>query len=191
MTQTVRRHGCGVAAVVAALLTTGLGGTARGQDLESFDRVAARVKLGATIKVTCTDGRELKGRLTQLSPSTLDILSKGTTTELRAGEIRSIYRQKPKPWTRNVLIGLGAGAALGFAAAPPGDHCLVCGPGFTVFAMGLTGGIGAGIGALFAAATSERSTLVYDVKTASSSVQLGVSPVVTPRRQGVMLTVRF
>lgn len=183
MTQTPRRYGADIVVTVATLLATALGGTARGQDLGSFDQVAARVQLGATIKVTCTDARELKGKLTQLSPSTLIILSNGTTTELRAGEIRSIYRQKPKPWTRDMLIGLGAGAAFGYAMADGSELKYMSATGFA--------GLGAIVGALFAAATPEPSIRVYELKTASSAVRLGVAPVVTPGRQGLTLTVRF
>jgi hypothetical protein len=191
MRQTLRRCGVQIAVAVAALLATGLGGTARAQEMAALDAVAARVKLGATIKVTRADGRELKGQLTQLSPSTLTVLSKGTTTELRAGEIRSIYLQKPKRYGRNALIGFAVGAGIA-AIGDAVEDCrgYLCGPEFTVLAVGFCGALGAGVGVLFATDTPE-SVLVYELKTASSSVRFGVSPVATPARQGVILTVRF
>ncbi len=186
-----RRSVAGVAAVVVALLGTGLGGTARAQDLSSFEGVATRLKPGATIRVTCADGRELAGRLTQLSPSTLSLLSKGTRTDVRAGEIGSIHRQQPKPWARDVGIGLAAGSAVGFALAAMGDNGWMGGSTLYLMSMGLFGGIGAGLGAGVAADTPKRSIPVYERKTASSSIRLGVSPVVTPVGQGVALTLRF
>jgi hypothetical protein len=191
MRQSPRRSVVGVAGVVVALLGTGLGGTARAQDLSSFEGVATRLKPGATIRVTCTDGRELAGKLTQLSPSTLSLLSKGTTTDVRAGEIRSIHRRQPKQWARDVGIGLAAGSGVGFVLAAMSDNGWLGGPTLYLVSMGLFGGIGAGLGAGVAEGTPERSIPVYERKTATSSIRLGVSPVVTPVGKGVALTVRF
>lgn len=190
-----RRRTCGahVAVAVAALLATVLGGTARAQDLTSFDRVAARVKLGATIRVTGIDGRTMAGTLTELSASSLRIRAAGTSTDYRAGEIRSIHREVKKPWGRNAAIGLGVGAGIA-AIGVATDDChggFMCGPGIDVLSVATFAALGAGVGALVAAATPERSIPVYERKTAPSSVRLGVAPVVTPGRQGLTLTLRF
>ena len=192
MTRTQRRYGVDIAVAVAALLATGLGGTARAQEVASLDAVAERVKLGATIRVTSTDGRNAVGTLTKLSSSTLRIKSGGATTDFRADEIRAIHRRKPKPYGRDVAIGLGIGAGLG-AIAIAADRCegIPCGTALDLMVVGFLGGVGAGVGALVAGSTPEKSILVYELKTASSSVRLGVSPIATPARQGVILTFRF
>lgn len=191
MTRTLRRYGADIAVTVAVLFATGIGGTARAQEVTSFDRVAARVKLGATIRVTGLDGHTTEGTLTELSASSLRIRAAGTSTDFRAGEIRSIYRQKPKPWRRDVLIGLGAGAAFGLAASIGDRPLYLEGSLFTVMYTVSWAGLGAGVGALFAAGTPEKSIPVYELKTASSHVRLGVAPIATPGRQGVTLTLRF
>jgi hypothetical protein len=186
-----------VAAAVATLLAAGLGSTARAQELASFAAVPAKVKVGKTIRLTCTDGRKLEGKLVRLSPSSVGIQDSGLTVDVQVGEIRTIRRPGPKPWARDVLIGLGAGAAFGAMAFASTDRDHGCGFPFrscteAAFAGGaFFGGIGAGVGALFAAGGFGKEILVYERTPASPSARLSISPFVTPARQGVMFSVRF
>ena len=92
------------------------------------------------------------------------------------------------------LEGRGVGAGIG-AIGVATEDCRgidsMCGAGMNVLGVATFAALGAGVGALFAAVTPEKSILVYELKTGSSSARFGVSPVVTPGRQGVMLTIRF
>ena len=102
----------------------------------SFGELSGRLKLGKVVSVTDDGGRTIKGKLTDLSATSLKVQVDGK--------------------------GLLAGAALGLLVGINAEDCFGCpGPGGTavVGAIGL-GGLGAGIGAAIGAGTS-RDRLVY------------------------------
>jgi hypothetical protein len=84
-----------------------------------------------------------------------------------------------------------AGAAFGLAASMGDRPFYLEGSLFTVLSTTFYAGLGASVGLVFAAVTPEKSIPVYELRTASSSVRLGVAPIATPARPGVTLTLRF
>jgi len=57
--------------------------------------------------------------------------------------------------------------------------------------VAVLGGVGAGIGTLIDAGTPGKKVLVYRAPAASPAARVSVLPLVSPRRQGLAVSVRF
>ena len=152
----------------------------------SFDRLALQLNQGDAITVTHGDGQELRGRIVDLSSSTLALEADGLRRDLDRGDISVIHRRERDSLTNGALVGFASGVAFivtfvagngGSATAP---YAL---PWYALF--GAAGaGIGAGLDSLH-----QGSRVVY--RAAPSDRRLAVSPVVSPERQGVSVSLGF
>jgi len=107
-------------------------------------------------------------------------------------EIAAVQRGTRSSATgKGALIGLGAGAALGaglgLAVGSGEDQFIGCDAGCVLLSSGLFGLVGGGVGALIGAAS--HTTHWVDLGTVSARV--AVAPVITGRRVGAMVTLRF
>jgi hypothetical protein len=154
----VNRTRTAAAVLAMALFGVGPAETARAQEpANRFDELATRLKPGDTIWVTDAQGRELKGRMLELTSSQL-VFQRGHLQTLEADAIRLIRKRGRRP----VLRAAGIGAIIGTLAAIPsalreeGDcewsldpmtsYC--AGDEFLMAGALIGGGIGAGIGAM-------------------------------------------
>ena len=148
----------------------------------SFDRLALQLNQGDAITVTHGDGQELRGRIVDLSSSTLALEADGLRRDLDRGDISVIHRRERDSLTNGALVGFASGVAFivtfGGSAADP--YAL---PWYALF-----GAAGAGIGVGFDA-LHQGSRVVY--RAAPSDRRLAVSPVVSPERQGVSVSFGF
>lgn len=168
---------------------------------EVFTPLESGLKVGQKIyvfvDVPCAaepcPGEFVKGKITQLTESSLVVDDGRLGHDLRAFDVRRVERPKDRIWN-GVLSGFGIGFGVGFVAVmsdgcAPGKWCIFDGPSFAAAAGLFTGGIGAGIGALTDAAISGRR-VVFD-RSAAGSVSTSIAPIVGPGRGGVRVSLRF
>ena len=151
----------------------------------SFDRLALQLDQGDSVTVTDGDGRELRGRIVDLSSSKLALEADGLRRDLNRGDISVIQRRERDSLKNGAAIGFasGVGILVGLIV-PDGD---LSPTGFMLLGS-LFGAAGAGIGAGLDA-LQEESRVVY--RASSSDRRLAVSPIVSPERQGVSVSLGF
>src|SRR5262249_32175539 len=115
----------------------------------SFDQLRVLVKPGDTLTLTDEGGKEFKGRLLELSSTSLAVLTGNQRRELTVDEIQRITRPQHGDAGAGAMWGAGVGAGFGvlvIAMNSPSGRCYDCAQ-WMLFS-GLTfGGIGAGLGA--------------------------------------------
>ena len=170
-------------ALAAATLNASL---AEAQNV-SFDRLALQLNQGDRVTITDSEGQETKGRIVDLSPSMLSLETAGLRRDLTGGDVSVIERRYHDSLGNGALIGLVSGVV--FIATIVAAECSGCAtdpevmPWYALF--GAAGaGIGAGLDSLH-----QGSRVVY--RAAPSDRRLAVSPVVSPDRQGVSVSLGF
>jgi hypothetical protein len=171
-------HGWITAAVFLILAPTG----APAQTVaSSFEELRQVLKKGQSVVVTDASGQRTRGKVGDVTPSTLVVFIPGARTfdQDIITEIRA-----PDPLWNGALLGAGIGT--GFALwdylidpSEPGNGAI-----FTV-AIGLGAAIGAGIDALL----NKGGKVVYASPRRTRHVVL--SPFLGKDRQGAMVSVRF
>ena len=164
----------------------------------SFEELRPLVKPGQTVYVTDASGHTRKGRLGQLSPSSLQLLmedpdgrnisrpkafSESDVVQVRVRKFDSLWN--------GTLIGLAVvgtpwaiGCLQGCTYGEPGaEH-------FIHYLALITSGIGAGVGALVDAGINERAVVYYHAPNPRAS-STGIEPFLTTSGAGVRLSVRF
>ena len=130
---------------------------------DSWEAVGS-IPAGDEITVVTRDGKQMKGRMSGISGTTLSITSKNRPVSIDQPEIKKIYRQVTGgSRAKNSLLGTGIGAGIGagiglFFVAAYGED--VDGDFFATL-MGFGAGIGAGVGVLF---KGSKKLLIYEVK---------------------------
>jgi hypothetical protein len=168
------------------------------EPVRDFSQLNTRLKPGDTIWVTDAQGREIKGRIRELTPSTLT-LDGGGGRPYQAGDLRLIQQQARDSnkdgalW--GLLIGAGGGALVGFGTVyaveeyPSSDDYLA----WVLLFTGIGAGAGSGLGALVDSTVHGARLDVFRASAASGAAgpRLFFSPVITPRTRGVRLVVAF
>ena len=151
----------------------------------TFDRLALQLNQGDSVTVTDSDGRRLRGRVVDLSASTLALQVDGLRRDLNRGDISAVQRRERDSLKNGAAIGFASGVAvLVGLVLPDGD---LNPTGFMIVGS-LFGAAGAGIGAGLDA-LHEETQVIY--RTTPSNRRLAVSPVVSPERQGVSVALGF
>ena len=181
-------------APLAAMLIVLLPVVAAAQEpVKSFDQLDTRLKPGDTVWVTDAQGREVKGKIRELTPSSL-MLDKGDGQTLQAADVARITQRqghkigKGALW--GLLIGGAAGAIWGVAAVQDCSDCWPAG-GAAAAGAGIWGGVGAGIGALLGATMPGKELVVYPSPAAGRTMGFSLAPVITPRTKGVVVALTF
>jgi hypothetical protein len=169
--------------VAMAVMVTVLGGRADAQELASdLNQLRALVKPGDGLTVTDTDGKRLKGKLTQLDDLriVLEVRDRsGVVTnccEFDGHTIATIKKRDPL-WD-GALIGLAAGFGAGALSGVVAQEVYLL-MGLPVF----FGGIGAIIGTVIDG-LSQRE--IY----AKSRTMVSIDPVISHDRKGIVFTLR-
>lgn len=168
----------------------------------SFKELQILVKPGETIEVTDPSGRRTRGRLGQLSASSLELLVRKTGPDgretfpqarLSEPDVQQIRLERRDSLWNGTLIGLAVSAlpgaflvAYGAQGAREGysTGAEIVGSGIVLF------GVGAGIGALVDASIIERTMIYYHVpKQRSGGVD--VSPFVSKSPAGIQVSMGF
>ena len=148
-----------------------------------------RVRVGDTVYVTDSAGRQHKGMIFDLSASQLVLESGGKRQEFAAGQVAAISWRAPDSLANGALAGMSIGAGL-MAIAALSSCNSDCG-GWVFLGMLAYGGIGAGIGAGVDALIPGKLIPVYRSASGKQGASLSFSPILSPRRQGLAATVRF
>jgi hypothetical protein len=172
-------------------LVLALAHVAQAQEIAgNFDQLRVLVKPGDSLTVTDEAGKEFKGRLLELSSTSLAVLTGNQRRELTVQDIQRITRPQHGDVGAGAMWGTAVGAGFGvlvIAMNSPSGSCYDCAQ--LMLLSGLTfGGVGAGLGAASAAATTHQQ-LVFN-KT-GTPLKLTVAPFVSRERQGVLASLRF
>ena len=181
-----------ISTLVAAVLCLPTFVAAQGA-VTTFDQLRTRLRVGDTVRVTDTEGREVKGKLTELRDASITVDS-GVPTTFEANHVRLIQNR-----TKSVAkyVGLGAliGGAIGVAMGMAYNSNEGSGPfdgaePLLIFgAIGL--GIGAGGGAGVGAAVPAKWKDVFRMPGASGNARASIAPLMTPHAKGVVLSFSF
>jgi hypothetical protein len=159
------------------------------QFASTFDQLSVLVKPGDTVSVTDDTGRETRGTIAALSPSSLELMVAGTRQSFLEGQTRTIRHRRSDSLENGALWGVGIGASLGLTtlldtedspALPAGEAAAA-----TLLFAGLGAALGVGIAAIF------RSNDVIFVRSPRASVKSTVSPFLTGGRAGARVSLRF
>ena len=113
----------------------------------SFEHVLLLVKPGDKITVLDSSGRISKGKIAELSPSSLRLFVNRTVHDFPADQIREITQKRGDHLGLIKGVVIGSGIGLGFTILAVASGCGECAaPGLAL--TGLGAGIGAGIGAV-------------------------------------------
>lgn len=167
----------------------------------SFEELRALVKPGDTVYVTEASGRRTKGRLGELSTSSLELLVRKTGSDgresfmpqarLSEGDVRQILLERRDSLLNGTLIGLASGAGPWIlAAAHPCFNTREyphsqCPQGLLVTSI-----IGTAVGAAIDALIIKRTTVYYRAPGQRSSGVL-ISPLFSKSGAGIQMSLRF
>lgn len=156
----------------------------------AFDQLPAVAKAGDAVTVTDAGGGQTIGRVLQLTPTTLGILTVAGRRDLSEADVVTIVRRGHGDPGTGARWGLGVGAGIGLLvmAASFGSDCYDC---LWEAALGgaMFAGIGAGVGAGISASIPTRQ-VVY-MKGNAGSTTLTVAPFVDRDRKGMRMALRF
>lgn len=159
----------------------------------SFDQVAARLKVGDTVLVTDASNAVHKGRLRELSATSIVLTEGGAPLRLAEEQVTAVRWQKPDSLWTGALSGLALGVGLGLLAASGEDDDVFMSQGeVAALSAGLLGILGALIGTGVDAAIPPKKVLIYErAQGAARASTLGLSPIVSHRRRGLAVSVAF
>ena len=174
------------AAVCVSLLASATPGRAQGI-ATTFEQLQLLVRSGDTVSVTDSTGREVTGRIVDLSASAITLaVSRGEHREWATGDVRQIRQRRQDSLANGAVIGLAVGAGLAGAAVAAwwerGDSAGGAEAAIAIYA-GLGAGIGTGIDAMVA-----RRQVIYQPR---ASAAFSVGPLVSDGRRGAAVSWRF
>ncbi len=112
------------AAVLVLAMALGAANVAAAQEpVTSFDLLNTRLMVGDTIWVTDAQGREVKGKIRDLSPASLLVDVGGTPQDFQATRVGMIRTQRKDPLWNGALWGALAGAVTGAASCLLNPEC--------------------------------------------------------------------
>src|SRR5262245_6521918 len=90
------------------------------QLVSSFQQLQLLVRPGDNIYVTDSMGQTTKGRIADLSPSSLGLVVKGVRRDLLQADVREIRQWRSDSLKNGALIGAGVGGGLAVAGLAGG-----------------------------------------------------------------------
>jgi hypothetical protein len=148
------------------------------------------VRPGETVTVTDARGREVQGRIETLSPSLLALSGRSGRREWTETDIVSIRQRKGDSLGNGALIGLAVGGGIGLAGGISVAQDEPNESGWIVFLTALFGGIGAGIGVGIDAMIRD-DYVIFQSPSVPPRAEVRLVPLLTPKRQGLLVSVAF
>jgi hypothetical protein len=159
--------------------------SAGAQELAStFDQLRVLVGPGDTLTVTQTSGSRVRGKLSQLSPSSLVLNVSGTLREFQSTEVDRIEKRGADSLNNGALTGMAIGGGLAAVALGIGQSGFE--PGWVAVAALVYGGIGAGIGAGVDALIEGPRIIYAGPRVRKTTVS--VSPILRGQRKGILFS---
>jgi hypothetical protein len=175
----------------AVLLLFGVSVTEAQERAGSFEQLRSRVTAGDEVTVTDVMGRETRGRILELSSSSLVLVADKTRTVFVQADVETVSLTDSR--LNGILWGLGVGGVLGVLL----DKSLTdeygrddISVGSSVSFIATAAGIGAGIGFVVDAILKGQRT-IYSRPPTSITKHTTVLPMWVPRRQALVVVVRF
>jgi len=175
----------------------------------AFDRLHRWLKPGDVVWLTDAQGREIKGKLRDIQPSSLVIEADGTRT-FQASDVRQLVERGGRSTKACALWGLAGGTGAGVLAAlatrgplsttwcvgtVPAD--VACSPMRTGlgdeawFLVPVGAGVGLAVGSILASDAVGPKRVIYRAPGGQPPARLTLAPVITPRTKGVAISFAF
>jgi hypothetical protein len=170
-----------------AALIVGIAAAAEAQELAgTFDQLRVLVKSGETLTVIDNGGARIRGKLSQLSSSSLVLNVSGMDRELQSTQVDRIEKRGPDSLKNGALTGFVIGGVLGGLAVGALTEATGSGSAAAAVLGGLLyGGMGAGVGA-GVDALIEGQRVIYAKSGSPRTVT--IAPVLGGRRKSVLMT---
>jgi hypothetical protein len=160
------------------------------EPVKSFDQLDTRLKPGDTVYVTDAQGREVKGKIRELTPSAL-MLDNGGGWTVQSREGSRITQKHGHKTAKGALWGLVAGAAISVWPAVVAGTCHEEDCQMVALVIPVFLGAGAGIGAAVGATKPSKELVVYRAPSAGTSARFSIAPMISPRAKGVAVAFTF
>ena len=180
-----------VVAMACMGLLAGSARTVRGQAVAgSFAELQGKIKRNQTVVITDGSGHTVKGKLVDLSPTSLTLTQGQDRETFVEGKVLQVAELRRQPGKR-ALQGLGIGALAGAVVALVAcSDCSEYTAMFTMAGAGIGAGFGAPIGAAVGASQT-REQVLYRAPVQRSTSLFAVTPFVSKQGTGVRVAVRF
>jgi hypothetical protein len=157
----------------------------------SFEQLQVLVAPGETLSVTDATGREVTGRLAELTSAALTLELDGGARTWEVADVRRVRQRHGDSLLNGTLIGAGVGAGLiGTAIVVECSRDDTTCDGFAALAFAIYTAAGAGVGALVDAAIRGRR-VVFEAPPPGPSPSVALAPVVSPHGAALHVLVRF
>ena len=158
----------------------------------SFAQVASRLRTGDTVIATTEAGEAVKGKVKDVTDTTLLLQSRQDERKFSASDVQRIERPNDTLWNGS-LAGLAVGFGVGALAAST-DDCRGIGPpclsgAFAFAAGGITGLMGMGVGAVVDALI-RRERVVF-VRAGTNAARRGIAPFASGAGAGFRVAFTF
>jgi hypothetical protein len=167
--------------------------SAQSSGATSFSGLPGTMKVGRTISITDSAGRQTAGKLTEVSGTSLELLVGDTRERFDADRVQTItarQRNTGRGAKWGFLVGAAFAAVSVVRSSSPDCSVVDCkgmdSPLFIIPLVGFIGGLGAGVGAAIGAA-STRERVIYRAQPRP----VGVVPLMTKDRLGVGVSISF
>jgi hypothetical protein len=163
------------------------------EPVRSFDQLNTRLIVGDKIILTDMQGHEYRGRLLEISPSSLTLRDRDGRQVKTSSEVRLVQERQHDSLMNGALIGLACGVALAGTAAADcaGGECEFSPAAVFAIAGALYGGMGAAIGTGIDALIPGKKRVVYTASNGSRTTRMRLSPVMTSRVKAIAVGIDF
>jgi hypothetical protein len=149
--------------------------------------LAGRLSIGDRIYVTDTAGATTAGTLTAVTDAVLEVKVGGSVLSLAAADVRRIQSREADSPLNGILIGAGFGAIPGiyWLVVDPNECTGLCPEDYAAIA------VGALLGGLIDRAVTRKVTVYEAAESSSSARRLLIGPILSRKRSGLQLALRF
>jgi hypothetical protein len=158
------------------------------QLVSSFEQLQILVKPGDNIYVKDATGSTIKGRIADLSPSSLSLVVKGQRQAFSQIDVHEIRQWRGDSLKNGALIGAAVGGGItliSFAAYP----CYDCGAE-VVAGVALSAGIGAAVGVGLDALIPSKQLIFFN-PSRSTAGKFQIKPILNRSNKGVKVAFSF
>ena len=178
---------------IAAVLVWLVAGTpiAEAQELAgSFDQLRVLVKRGDTVTLTDAAGREVTGKVVDLSSAALALQVADTRQEFPAADVSTIRQRRQDSLENGAKWGFATGLGLGLLGglSVAAGHAEI-GVGTAAIIALFYGGLGAGVGVGLDAMVKGNQVIYAKARSSASSIT--VAPVVSRGRRAIQVSIGF